>query len=83
MLPFSSMDDLYKNTQFRVAVMPDTTMMDNFKFSTDPLWKAIYDERIEPNVEEYRNYPDHTTDMMYFIRDDMATALFDGYIPQK
>ena len=82
-MPFTTIDDLYINTQFRLAVMPDTTYMDNFKFSGDPLWQAIYADRIEPHVQEYKDYPDHTSDMMYFIRDDMSTALFDGYIPIK
>jgi len=82
-LPFTTIADFYLNTNFRLAVMPDTTYMDNFKYSTDPLFLEIYAERIEPHVQEYKDYPQHTSDMMYFIRDDASTALLDGYVPIK
>ena len=82
-MPFTTIADFYLNTNFRLAVMPDTTYMDNFKYSTDPLFLEIYAERIEPHVQEYKDYPQHTSDMMYFIRDDASTALLDGYVPIK
>ena len=82
-MPFTTIADFYMNTNFRLAVMPDTTYMDNFKYSTDPLFIDIYAERIVPHVPEYKDYPQHTSDMMYFIRDDASTALLDGYVPIK
>ena len=82
-MPFTTIADLYMNTQFRLAVMPDTTYIDNFKYSTDPLFMSIYADRIEPHIQEYKDYPEHNSDMMHFIRDDAATALFDAYFPTK
>ena len=82
-MPFTTIADLYMNTEFRLAVMPDTTYIDNFKYSTDPLCMSIYADRIEPHIQEYKDYPEHTSDMMYFIRDDATTALFDAYFPIK
>ena len=79
-MPFTTIADLYMNTEFRLAVMPDTTYIDNFKYSTDPLFMSIYADRIEPHIQEYKDYPEHTSDMMYFIRDDATTALFDAYV---
>ena len=74
---------MFANTPFRLAMIPDTSYVDNFKYSPNPTWLAIYNERIEPNLQEYRDYPDHLTNMIYFIENDFATALWDGYVPIK
>ena len=74
---------MYSKTPLRLAMIPDTTMVDGFKYSLDPVWRSIYDERIEPHLQEYRDYPDHLSNMVHFIIDDPNTALYDGYIPIK
>ena len=71
---------MYANTEFRMAMIPDTTYVDNFRYSPDPTWGKIYEERIEPHLQEYREYPDHSY-MIHFIKDDPKTALYDGFIP--
>ena len=80
-LPFGSLQEMYSNTPFRLALIPSTTYEDNFKYSRDPLFKNIYEERIKPHLEDYSSYENYLTDMVHFIREDFATALYDGYIP--
>ena len=72
---------MYSKTPIRLAMIPDTSYVDNFKYSPDPMWQSIYSERIEPNLQEYRDYPNHLSDMIHFIKDDPTTALYDGFIP--
>ena len=71
---------MYSKTSFRLAMIPDTTYVDNFKYSPDPVFQSIYSERIEPHLQEYIDYPDHLSDMVNFIRDDYQTALYDGFV---
>ena len=51
-LPFTDVEDMYSKTPFRLAMIPDTSYVDNFKYSPDPMWQSIYSERIEPNLQE-------------------------------
>ena len=80
-LPFTDVKNMYSKTPFRLAMIPDTTYVDNFKYSPDPVFQSIYSERIEPHLQEYRDYPDHLSDMIHFINEDPTTALYDGFIP--
>ena len=80
-LPFTDVENMYSKTTFRLAMIPDTTYVDNFKYSPDPIFQHIFTERIEPNLQEYRDYPDHLSDMIHFIKEDPTTALLDGFIP--
>ena len=80
-MPFTSLTDMYLNTEFRLALIPSTSFEDDFKFSGDKLWKKIYTERLEPYLKEYSDYPNHLSDMIHFIKNDPATALFDSFPP--
>ena len=80
-MPFTTVTDMYLNTDFRLALIPSTTYEDNFKYSKDPLWQQIYKERLQPHLAEYSSYENYLSDMVYFIREDFSTALIDGYIP--
>ena len=80
-MPFSTITDMYLNTDFRLALIPATSYEDDFKYSTDPIWNKIYEERLEPYLQEYSNYPDHLSDMIHFIRDDFSTALYESFAP--
>ena len=80
-MPFTDVKNMYSKTPFRLAMIPDTTYVDNFKYSPDPVFQSIYSERIEPNLQEYRDYPDHLSDMIHFIKEDPTTALYEGFIP--
>ena len=80
-LPFATLEEMYTNTPFRLAMIPSSAYEDDFKFSPDPLWQKIYKERIQPHLAEYAAYPDHLFDMNHFIENDFKTALYEGYIP--
>ena len=79
-MPFTSVTDMYLNTDFRLALIPSTTFEDNFKYSTEPLWQGLYNERIKPYLTEYSSYENYLSDMVHFIRDDFSTALIDTHI---
>ena len=79
-LPFTNVENMYSKTPFRLAMIPDTSYVDGFKYSLDPRWQRIYNERIEPHLQEYIDYPGHLSDMVNFIRDDYQTALYDGFV---
>ena len=80
-MPFNSIEELYLNTEFRIALIPSTTFEDNFKYSKDPLWSNLYKERIGPNIDEYKSYENYLSDMVHFIRTDFGTAVYDSYDP--
>ena len=79
-LPFNSLSEMYERTNFRLALIPSTSYEDNFKYSNDPLLSRIYKERIQPHLQEYKEYPDHLSDMTHFLRNDYKTALYEGAI---
>ena len=76
-MPFTGVEDMYSKTSIRVAMIPDTSFVDYFKYSPDPTLKKIYDDRIQPHLQEYRDFPDHLSYMIHFIKDDPNTALWD------
>ena len=78
-MPFKSLAEMYSKTDFRLALIPSTSYEDQFKYSSDPLWKSIYKERLEPYLTEYQEYPNHLTDMIHFIKDDYKTALYESF----
>ena len=75
-LPFDTIEEMYLNTNFRLALIPNTAYEDDFKYSSDPMFQKIYEERIKPHLQEYMDYPNHTFDMYHFIRNDFGTALY-------
>ena len=72
-LPFNTIEEMYLNTNFRLALIPNTAYEDDFKYSSDPLFQKIYEERIKPYLQEYMEYP---TDIYQVIRNDLETALY-------
>ena len=80
-MPFAGVEDMYSSTSFRVALIPDTAYEDDFRYSKESIWKKIYDERIRPHLQEYRDFPDILSYNIHFIKDDPNTALWDGYLP--
>ena len=81
-LPFSNLAEMYFNTEFRLALIPSTTYEDNFKYSTDPLFQNIYNERLKPHLPEYADAVD-MNDIIQFIKDDFSTAMYDGFLPVR
>ena len=82
-IPFRTAEDLFINTNKRIALIPGSNYVIDFKESTYPVWQKIYKDRIEPHLEEYESYPHHLTDMTYFIKDDFDTAYYDYILPVR
>ena len=80
-MPFTSVEELYLKTNFRLALMPSSSNEDIFKYSPNPLWRKVYEERIEPHLEEYASHASTPADLVFFIRDDSNTAAYGGYKP--
>ena len=74
-LPFNTIEEMYLNTNFRLALIPNTAYEDDFKYSTDPMFRKIYEERIKPHLKEYMEYPT-TMDIYQIIGNDFETALY-------
>ena len=54
--PFYDYKSLLKDTNYIIAVYPGGFTEDAFKYSSDPIFKEAWTERIEPYLEEYKNY---------------------------
>ena len=52
-LPFSSLNDLHMNTNFKLVVFPKTNHEELFKMSKDPLLSEVYQTRILPYIDGY------------------------------
>jgi hypothetical protein len=76
-LPFTSIPELIKSTDYRVAVNPGSSQEDSFKLSNDPNWALVYTERIEPYLEEYRKYKPIYD--MSILDNDTKTAVYCDY----
>ena len=77
-MPFNTLEEMYLNTNFRLALIPNTAYEDAFKYSSDPMIQTIYEERIKPHLQEYLDYPNHNSDLSHFIRNDLGTAIYNS-----
>ena len=76
-MPFTSIEDLYHNTNFRILGMPNSGELDDFSQSKDQLFQKIYEERIKPHLQEYLDYPILSSDDAFnLIRNDYKTAVY-------
>ena len=55
-LPFDGLESLLKNSDYKVAVMPDSIFEDEIKFSNIPMWQEAWTERVEPHLDFYMEY---------------------------
>ena len=57
-MPFRDLTDLVENTQFRIILLPGSSLEDDFKTSTDPIWQAAWTDRVKPHLEEHVAFTD-------------------------
>ena len=50
------LESLLANSDYKVAVMPDSVFEDEIKFSNIPMWQKAWTERVEPNIDFYKEY---------------------------
>jgi hypothetical protein len=75
--PFTSMEELYDNTEFKVVLTPGSSSEDQFKLSKNPLWKKIHKSRIEPYIPDYiEAFPN----LIELILDDKESALYYNHL---
>ena len=56
-LPFESLEELVeKKKDFRILVIPGSSMMDTFKFSKEDIWQKAWKNQIQPHLEDYKNF---------------------------
>ena len=72
-MPFTTISDMYLNTDYRIVTRPSSSGEDDFKFSTDPIWKKIYEERLKPYLSEYIGDQEHRLDI---IRKEYTSAAY-------
>ena len=78
-MPFTTIEDLYYNTDFRISVIPNSAQHDDFSQSTDQLIQKIYEERIKPHLQEYLDSRTTMDDSINFIKNDFKTAVYALY----
>lgn len=54
--PIDGIDSLMETSNYKIALMPDSSEMEAFKFSKTSQWKKAWTERIEPNLGFYSEY---------------------------
>ena len=52
-LPFTTIGEMLKESDYRIGLMPGTIQEDFFKLSPDPMLQQAFKERIEPYLEDY------------------------------
>ena len=55
-VPFDGISTLVTATDFKITLMPGTSIEDAFKTSTDPFWQKAWTDRIEPFLDGYKSY---------------------------
>ena len=72
-LPFTNFESLVKTSDFQVAIVPGTSDEDLFKLSLNPIYQRAWKERIEPNLEEYKEYG--YTNIVQILRKHQSMAV--------
>ena len=79
-LPFKDISDLVVNTQFRIILVPGTSLEDDFKTSTDPIWQAAWTDRVQPHLEEHVGYLLSDPKFADKLAKEEYSALYDSYM---
>ena len=76
-LPFSNLQDLIKDTNFRIAVYPGSLGQMIFEESADPLIKMAWQKRVSPHLNYYHKFKQ---DWIGVIDDETAIVTSKSYI---
>ena len=55
-LPFNGIDSLLSDTNYKIAVDPGSAYQSEFQYSTDPVWKKAWTNRVKPHLDDYKSY---------------------------
>ena len=54
--PYDSIETMMLKSDDKIGVAPGSAQMDYFRHSPDPMLKKAWDEKIEPNLDEYNDF---------------------------
>lgn len=72
-LPFTNFESLVQTSDFQIAIVPGSSDEDMFKLSLNPVYQRAWKERIEPNMEEYKEYD--YTNIIQILRNHQSMAV--------
>ena len=75
-LPFTTMGEMLKESDYRIGLMPGTIQEDFFKLSPDPMLQQAFKERIEPYLEDY---PSSYADLIALTLKDESLAVYGAF----
>ena len=52
-LPFTGIETLVTNSDFKIAVNPNSFQQSAFENSVDPIWQTAWQDRIKPHMNYY------------------------------
>ena len=52
-LPFTGIETLVANSDFKIAVNPNSYQQSVFENSVDPIWQTAWQDRIKPHMKYY------------------------------
>ena len=55
-LPFNGMETFMSKSNYKMASAPGWYAYSVFEYATDPTWKAVFTERLEPYVDDFGKY---------------------------
>ena len=76
-LPFASLQGLL-NSPYSLYTEPGSSYWDSFKFG-NPLWRDIFEEKLEPYEEEYQDFLANTDNPWRWILKPGDRAVYVGY----
>ena len=72
-LPFTNVETLVKNSNYKIVVNPGSLSEDIFRYATNPFWNEAWTSRIEPYLGSYDG---NSNDRMNYILNDASAALY-------
>ena len=75
-VPFDGISTLVTATDFKITLMPGTSIEDAFKTSTDPFWQKAWTDRIEPFLDEYKPFYGNACNLQSSNNDWIFLKLF-------
>ena len=55
-LPFNGVESLVTDTNYKIALKGGTATQMKFQYSTNPVWKNAWTNRVEPYMDDYKSY---------------------------
>ena len=77
-MPFNSIPELIRNTDFEISVLQGSSLMDTFKHSNDFYWQQSWQTRIKPNLNKFKDF--NTDEFIDYISENDGVAHYDNYL---